>query len=189
MKYVEILHQFRQKGINFFSFYDFQRVTGLKYNAARMLLQRYKRKGLLISPKRKYYYFADYRPSDFELANKLYFPSYVSLETVLSMESIIPEVVYAVTSVTSRGTNEFVVENRVFEYHKIKTAAFTGYRKRDGYWIAEPEKAVADYLYFVALGKKSWNDRINLERVDVDKIIKYGRFFKNKKLSRLLRKI
>lgn len=89
---------------------------------------------------------------DFYLANRLYQPSYVSLETALSYYSLIPEVAMAVTSLTTRTTRKFKTPAGLFIYRTIKGPAFIGYRliKEGGFEIrlAEPEKALADYLYY-----------------------------------------
>ncbi len=44
------------------------------------------------------------RCSNYFLANQLYTPSYVSLESALSYYGLIPEAVYATTSVTTKKT-------------------------------------------------------------------------------------
>lgn len=43
----------------------------------------------------------------FKLANKLYEPSYISLESALRFYNSIPETVYSISSVTSRKTTSF----------------------------------------------------------------------------------
>jgi predicted transcriptional regulator of viral defense system len=186
MEYPEVLRKFREKKIGFFSFREFQILTGLSYRAARGALYRYKKKGWVVSPKKGYYYFSEYPLHDFELANKLYSPSYLSMETVLSKEGIIPEAVYSITSVTPKPTRLFTVEGKIFRYSKIKPQAFAGYYKEDGYLIAEPEKAVVDYLYFVALGRKALNERMDLARLRRKKILEYARLFANKRLIQLI---
>lgn len=188
MKYLEILRKFKEKKIKYFSLQDFQEITGLKYNAARGLLKRYKKKNLLINPKQGFYFFKDYAPENYFLANKLYEPSYISMETVLSSNGIIPETIYPIISITPKPTREFTVEDKKFIYHKIKQQAFQGYYKKDNYLIADLEKAVADYLYFVALGQKGINDRINLKNVDKNKLQKYAQLYKNNKLTKLINK-
>lgn len=44
---------------------------------------------------------------DFYIANRLYTPSYISLETALSLYNIIPEIAAQVTSVTTKPGREF----------------------------------------------------------------------------------
>ncbi len=92
---------------------------------------------------------------DFFMANKMYAPSYISLETALSYYSIIPEVSMGVISVTSKTTRRFKNSHGLFIYRSIRPEAFHGYiiEKHNGFdvLIAEPEKALADYLYFKTL--------------------------------------
>ena len=188
MKYVEILRKFNEKKIKYFSLQDFQEITGLNYDAARGLLQRYKKKNLIRNPKRGHYFFNDCTPSDYELANELYCPSYISMETVLSKNGIIPEIIYPIISITTKTTRKFVCQGKQFLYHKIKQQAFDGYYKKENYLIADLEKAVVDYLYFVALGQKEINSRINLKKINKKRLIKYAKMFNNEKLLRLINK-
>ncbi len=89
---------------------------------------------------------------DFYIANRLYTPSYVSLETALSLYNIIPEIAAQVTSVTTKPSREFKNRHGVFMYRSCRKRAFTGYRivVYEGYkiLIADEEKALVDFLYF-----------------------------------------
>jgi len=88
---------------------------------------------------------------DLYVANKLYTPSYVSLETALSLYNIIPEIAVQVTSITTRPSREFKNRYGLFIYRRCKKRAFTGYRMvaYEGYkvLIAEREKALVDFFY------------------------------------------
>jgi len=55
--------------------------------------------------------------------------------------------------------------------------------------IAEPEKAVCDYLYFVSLGKRVLNERMSLTKLNKDKIKYYSKFFDDTRLNNLINKI
>lgn len=86
------------------------------------------------------------------IAASLYQPSYISLQTALSYYKMIPEKITAVTSVTARKTKTFENEEGLFSYRHLKKQAYFGFRQvRDEagypYFIAEPEKALLDYLY------------------------------------------
>ena len=89
---------------------------------------------------------------DFYVANRLYTPSYVSLETALSLYNIIPEIAVQVTSVTTKPSREFKNRHGVFMYRSCRKRAFTGYLivVYEGYkvLIADEEKALVDFLYF-----------------------------------------
>jgi len=148
------------------------------------------KKGFFVKLKNGLYTFKHHYPSELEIANKIYTPSYVSLEYALSFYNIIPETVYSVTSITSKTTREFVINNVSYTYSKIKKSAFTGYIKKyfNGQMalIAEQEKAFIDYLYFVCLGKKVIYDRIEVKNLDKKKLIYYAKLFKKESLIKLL---
>ena len=102
-----------------------------------------------------YYLLAD-QPLDeaylFVLANKLYQPSYISLESALAYHHIIPESVLGITSISSRKTRQFESEWGTFSYRSLKPAYMFGYQLLEtsqGYkiLIATLEKAVLDTLY------------------------------------------
>ena len=127
-------------------------------------------------------------PSPWILANQLYKPSYLSLASALSYHGLIPESIYAVTSVTIKTTREFEVDDKTYLYRTVKKTAFAGYRSvkigEDTALMAEPEKAVADHLYFVFLKKEPLNERLAIGRVGRRKLLQYLKLFDNPKLMR-----
>ena len=139
----------------------------------KKLLHRWKRQGWIHSLKRGLYelsYPRDFAIPDLYVANRLYEPSYCSLETALSHYSIIPEISMAVTSITTKPTRKFRNEHGLFVYHTVKPDAFAGYciEKHQGFEIriAEPEKALTDYLYFRV--QQSRQVRLEDVRLDID---------------------
>ncbi|MBI4924952.1 MAG: hypothetical protein HY843_03425, partial [Bdellovibrio sp.] len=84
-------------------------------------------------------------------ANKIYSPSYVSLESALAYYHLIPESVYHVTSVATKKTISFETQLCCFRYCTLKPKLFTDYIIiRDNelpFKIANPEKAIFDFLY------------------------------------------
>ncbi|MCX6796826.1 MAG: hypothetical protein NTW06_05025 [Candidatus Falkowbacteria bacterium] len=85
------------------------------------------------------------------IAFNLYQPSYVSLEWALSKYGLIPEMVYNCTSITTKTTRMFTNKFGSFSFRNIKKDLFFGYKKivagGQAYLIAEPEKALFDYIY------------------------------------------
>lgn len=55
--------------------------------------------------------------------------------------------------------------------------------------MAEPEKALVDYLYFVSLGKKPKNDRLNTSNLEVGKVLRYASLYQRRGLDRLLKEV
>ena len=88
----------------------------------------------------------------FMVANKIYEPSYVSLESALAYYEIIPETVLGVTSISSRKTKQYDSAWGVFSYRSVKPQYMIGYRVIENtpgvkFKIAYLEKAILDYLY------------------------------------------
>lgn len=170
-----------QKNIRIFRGEEFRRLFGLSASRAKYFLETYARKGLLLRLKKDVYSLKSRLPGEEEIANALYRPSYISLEYALAKYGIIPEMVYTVTSVTTKPTRRFTALSREYAYLGLKKTAFTGYTlKREGgrsYLMAEPEKALADYLYFVSLGRKNRNERLRTTGLSRKKILAYAALF------------
>ena len=87
-----------------------------------------------------------------EIAALIYEPSYLSMESALAWYGFIPEMVYAYISVTARINRRFTNYFGTFIYRHIKPELFWGYTEiktqHGRYLIAEPEKALLDYLAY-----------------------------------------
>ena len=86
------------------------------------------------------------------MANRLYEPSYISLESALVYHQVIPETVLGVTSISSRRTRKIESDWGVFSYRSIQPHLMFGYQvveidPKVKYKMAYLEKAVLDYLY------------------------------------------
>lgn len=124
---------------------------------------------------------------DLFVANRLYEPSYVSLETAMFQHGLIPDVAAQVTSVTSGTTKRFVNYHGTFTYFSVTPEAFRGYglvtvQGRE-VRLADPEKAVVDRIYFatrkgehfVSLVER-WN-RSKIRKLDRVKLYRYAGLF------------
>lgn len=135
---------------------------------------------------------------DLYIANKLYEPSYVSLETALSYYSLIPDVAMQVTSVTTKATRRFKNAYGVFTYRSVKSSLFFGVQlvlvQGQKAKMAEPEKAFTDTIYFFLREKKPLNEenvRWNLSQVkklNQKKLFAYAKNY-NEKTYAEVRKI
>lgn len=190
LKRIKVEEKLKSLGILVFTPREFRGVFGVPQKTASSFITENLKSGLFIKLRNNYYVLKDSNPSLCLIANKLYQPSYVSLQTALSHYGIIPEVVYATTSVTAKMSREFATPKGDFIYRRIKKMAFTGYGlrqiDRDNVFIAEPEKALADYLYFVDLKKVSLNDRLALANVNKKKLIRAAKLFKRPSLLKLV---
>ncbi|MEA3414741.1 MAG: hypothetical protein U9R02_01040 [Thermodesulfobacteriota bacterium] len=155
-------------------------------------------KGYIKKIIRGYYIFADLKLDEnvlFEIANRIYSPSYISLEMALSYYHMIPESVYGLTSATSRKTMVFETELGDFIYHTVRPRLLFGYKLVDysgkKFKIAEPEKALLDYFYLntsvqskddfagIRIGKDQY-----FAQVDETRLVAYLNEFQQKSLAK-----
>lgn len=112
-----------------------------------------------------------------EVAAQLYYPSYISLKTVLSKAGVINQIPTDIFLVTSNKTYQTkLLESRLI-FRQIKKELFFGYFLDKGVPIAYPEKALLDLLYFVSYGK----DTVSLDELDL-KYLNKSRWNKFKRL-------
>ncbi|KKS82387.1 MAG: hypothetical protein UV58_C0010G0007 [Candidatus Wolfebacteria bacterium GW2011_GWC1_43_10] len=193
LKRIEVEEKLKSLGLEVFTPREFRDVFGVPSEIASVFISHNADSGLFLKLRNGFYMIKDSHPSHYLIANKLYEPSYVSLEKALSHYNIIPEVVYSITSVTTKISREYSTPLGVFSYQRIKKEAFTGYNlqqiDRAKVLYAEAEKALADYLYFVDLKKVSLNDRLDLKNVNKSKLIKYVKLFDRPRMLNLVKEI
>lgn len=112
------------------------------------------------------------------LANLIYGPSYISLETALSFHGWIPEAVHSVSSISLDRARTFETPIGFFDYVQVRQLPLlagvervVGDRPEQGsFYMAKPLKAMADY---VASRGLDWDGVEPLEeslRIDVDNL-------------------
>ena len=170
-------------------------------NYLRRQISEGKEKKWLIELRRGMYvindlYFEE-KISKLYIANKIYTPSYISLEYALSEYEIIPEKVTTVTSITTRKTAYFKNHYGGFSYTKIKNNCFFGYKlikhNNQNILYATKEKALIDFLY---INLKNIKEDVNafseyrfqnLQSFNFEKVTRMTSAFNNLKLNRLIK--
>jgi predicted transcriptional regulator of viral defense system len=129
-------------------------------------------------------------PEIFEIANQLYIPSYVSLESALYRYGIIAQIPYTITSVTTKKPKKKGFENTELEYVHIAPKYFFGYIRDKGVLIATREKALLDLLYLVAKKSRRFNlANINFKEIDLARFSSYLKYYSYLPLSNLLERL
>ena len=191
MKWLDFEREIKKKNIKLFTPLDVQRFLGRSKMAAQFLVYRLRKKGYVVSVKRGLYKLSDEQIPDLYVANKLYSPSYISLEFALSYHGVIPETVYEITSVTTKATRRFETLGKIFSYRKIKKAAYTGYeiQKQQGmsFYIADAEKAFVDANYLRLKSNQKPISRFNKEKINPGKMLRYAKLFGNVKLIGIIK--
>lgn len=187
MKWQDFEKEIKAKNIKLFTPSDVVQATSRSKTGVVFLLYRLKKQGRIESVKRGLYKLKEEHVSELYLANKIYEPSYVSLEFALSYHRIIPENVYEITSITTKATRRFETLGKVFSYRKVKKAVFTGYtieKQNDvNFRIADAEKAFVDYSYFRLVDGNEPLSRFDKTKIDMKKALQYTKTFNNQKLT------
>jgi hypothetical protein len=95
----------------------------------------------------------------YSLAQQVYGPSYISLESALSWHGWIPEAVHGITNASFKKSKEFETPLGLFSYARIPQLLFYCEVQRltdesgNAFLMASPLKALADYVY---LRKQDW---------------------------------
>ncbi len=182
------------KDFTVFSLHDILQVDHAFH---RRRLNDWQNKGYIKKVIKGFYIFSDLALNEnvlFEIANRIYKPSYVSLEMALSHYHLIPESTYGVTSVSTRRTYKFKASFAEFSYKTIRANLFYGYDiqtyNQKTFKIAQPEKAILDYFYLNPHHKNEkdfeslrMNPGIFFEKVDTKKLVDHLKIFSQKSLG------
>ncbi len=133
-------------------------------------------------------------------SNRICAPSYVSLQWALSYYHLIPEGVFSITAVTSLKTHHFKTPIGAFSYKHVKPSLLFGYRLMEfggmAYRLAEPEKAILDYLYLNPSVRTQQDiDSLRLNRnefenlIDTARLNSYLGIFNSKSLTKRVKLI
>ena len=149
MKYLDLLKDFKDQEL--FSLGEVRSVDSHFYRAR---LNEWQDKGYIKKFLKNYYFFSGTRFDErtmFRAANRIYRPSYISLQSALSYHGLIPEKPLSVTSVSTLRTRNLETPLGRFAYRKVAEKYFSGYAVEGegtgAFLMAKPEKALVDLFY------------------------------------------
>ncbi len=155
--------------------------VGEKQAYLNIVLSRQAKRGILVRLRKNLYVARSYLDnterrgvfSDYVefAANRLYPPSYLSLDYVLHEHNMLTEVPQNITSMALRKTERFSNDLGNFIYHKIREELFLGFKvvKKGNFSISKATKAKAlfDFLYLrkrLLVDKRAVDElRLNLD--------------------------
>src|SRR5574341_9455 len=153
--------------------------------AVRVRLNSYVRRGKLYRIRRGLYA-KDKSYNRLELATRIFTPSYVSFETVLSKEGITFQF-YSQIFVASYLARKITVDGQVYSFRKIRDALLAdpvGEEHREGTSLATKERAFLDTLY---LNTDYHFD--NLGELDWDKVFGILPIYQNKRMTKKVKEL
>jgi hypothetical protein len=154
--------------------------TDIKLTKKRVY--RYTKMGKLY-PIRKGIYAKDKNYDKMELANKIFTPAYISLETVMSREGIVFQH-YDRIFVVSYLSREISCDGQTYVFRRMKSEILTNtlnIEQKDNYYIASKERAFLDTIY---LNKNYHFD--NLSSINWDICFEMLPIYNNKAMAKRL---
>lgn len=146
--------------------------------SARSVVMRLTNDKILTRIAKDTYIITDPPPTRFAIANFLFSPSYVSLETALNYHGILSQFPLEITSVTPKKSTTKQADGQVFGYAHLKQNLFWGYEKINGELIALPEKALLDQIYLTSKGLRRVHfDEYDLTRINKTRFYQFAKLF------------
>ena len=153
-------------------------------NFVKKKINRYVKAGKLNAIRRGIYS-KDKNYDKYELATKIYTPSYISLETALGAAGITFQF-YGQIFAVSYQTKEIECDKQKYSYRKIKDTILTnqaGIESRENYNIASPERAFLDVVY---LNKDYHFD--NLSPLNWERVFEILPIYENKSMEKKVKR-
>ncbi len=181
MSKIEIYKKLLKSKKQIYTVSDFKKVLGLrKDNSIYQAIKRLKKEGLLEGLTNGVYKLIDTPSNDFVIANNLYSPSYISLETALNYYGILIQTPYTISSITTRRNKLIKQGEKEFIFFHLSSNYFFDYIKEKDFLIATPEKALIDTIFFKAIGKSKTDlSELILEHVNKKRLLKIKGKIKN----------
>ncbi len=172
MKKLQALQILQKSKRKLFSVTDLKKLLRIESDQyAYVFVGRLIKEDVLERASKGVYYLISNKPTDFELANFLYKPSYVSLDSALNYYGILIQSPQQIISITPNLTKKIEAGGRDFVYMHLNQKYYSDYQQVDGFLIATPEKALIDALFFVALGRGSLSvEELILDSIDKNKL-------------------
>jgi predicted transcriptional regulator of viral defense system len=162
----------------FYTVADLEKITGLDRKSLYVSLYRWVNRGVLERAAKNIYVVPNQTVKLEAIAGQVYFPSYLSFESALSRFGILNLVPYSLSFATTRKTKSLTLLGRSIVYRHLNQSLFFGFSLEEGLYVAEPEKAFLDLVYFSSFGKGSIpREELDLRSLSKKTLTLYSRRF------------
>ena len=145
MNFQSFRETLERDGIVVFTLKDTIRLIRKPSSYARLFLNRLAGRGLILRIERGKYCLPD--ANDFEVASNLIYPSYISFLSALSVHHLTTQMPIHTQVACARQKKPVEFHGALIVFIKLRKTAIFGFRRFDGAFVAEPEKAIVDGLY------------------------------------------
>jgi predicted transcriptional regulator of viral defense system len=166
MKGIELLKILQKINKPFYTIPDLEKITNLPRNSLYVALKRWETGEIIERVSQGIYIPMGANVSLENVAAQLYIPNYLSFESALAKYGVLNLIPYTLTFATTRKTKKYTLQKQEIEFRQISPELFFGYEMRNGIYIASPEKAFMDHIYFATRGKTT----LDLDELDIKKL-------------------
>ena len=178
MKGIELLKLLQQTNKSFYTIADLEKITSLPRDSLYVALRRWEGGGIVERVAQGIYVPMGSNISLENVAAQLYIPNYLSFESALAKYGILNLIPYTLTFATTRKTRKYALRKQEIEFRQISAELFFGFEMKNGIYIALPEKAFLDEIYFVARGKATLDfDEVDIKKLSIKTLKELSRKF------------
>ncbi len=162
----------------FFALGDLAKIFNIKEESLRVALSRWVKNGKILRIRKNVYQLPDKAYDLKKTAWQFYQPCYLSFESVLNECGILSQIPYITTFATTNKSKKMTFGQEEVEFRQIKKDLFFGYKTENGLFLALPEKALADQIYFISRGLANLNfEELDLGSVSIRKFKSFAKFY------------
>ncbi|MCJ7785825.1 MAG: hypothetical protein MUP41_17985 [Desulfobacterales bacterium] len=178
MKGLELLKMLQKINKPFYTIADLEKITGLSRNSLYVALKRWETAEIIERVSQGIYIPMGGNVSLENVAAQLYIPNYLSFESALTKYGILNLIPYTLTFATTRKTKKYTLQKQKIEFRQISPELFFGFEMKNGMYIASPEKAFLDQVYFAARGKATLDfDEVDIKKLSIKSLKELSRKF------------
>jgi len=178
MKGIELLKTLQKINKSFYTVADLEKITSLDRDSLYVALKRWVTGGIIERIGQGIYVPMGGSISLENVAAQLYIPNYLSFEYALAKHGILNLIPYALTLATTRKTKKYALQKQEIEFRQISPELFFGFGMKNGIYIASPEKALLDQVYFVVRGKATLDfDELDIKKLSIKSLNELSRKF------------
>src|SRR4030042_5369061 len=166
MKAIELLKLLQKMNKPFYTIADLEKITSLPRESLYVALKRWEGGGIIERVTQGVYVPMGSNISLENVAAQLYIPNYLSFESALAKYGVLNLIPYTLTFATTRKTRKYTLRKQEIEFRQFSAQLFFGFEMKNGIYIALPEKAFLDEVYFVVRGKAT----LDFDEVDIKKL-------------------
>ena len=178
MKGIKLLRTLQKINKPFYTIPDLEKITGLSRDSLYVTLKRWVDNGTIERVAQGIYVPLGSNISLENVAAQLYIPNYLSFETALAKYGVLNLIPYTLTFATTRKTRRYILQKKEIEYRQISPDLFFGFEMNNEIYIATPEKAFLDEVYFVVRGRTTLDfDELDIKKLSIKTLKGYSKKF------------